>query len=178
VLWWHEHLDTAWSAGLTSDQACTLQRQNHLMDGRRSDAEAALDVGLGGWRQVHAGVGVDERQVLPLLGCKAGLFLARHFIHLRIQLRLKSGAQMNVRYRVTLTQYERDQLGALLSGNGTANLFVFLDTNRPWRKVKVTERRTAQDFAVCIRELTDIHCSKVERIRVVLDNLSTHTSGA
>ena len=25
--------------------------------------------------------------------------------------------------------------------NGTANLFVFLDVNRPWRKVKVTQRR-------------------------------------
>src|SRR5262245_53947387 len=31
--------------------------------------------------------------------------------------------------------------------NGTANLFVFLDANRPWRKVKVTARRTAEDFA-------------------------------
>ena len=28
--------------------------------------------------------------------------------------------------------------------NGTANLFMFLDANRPWRKVKVTERRTAR----------------------------------
>ena len=28
--------------------------------------------------------------------------------------------------------------------NGTANLFVFLDAHRPWRKVKVTERRTAR----------------------------------
>src|SRR5436190_11190376 len=26
--------------------------------------------------------------------------------------------------------------------NGTVNLFVFLDANRPWRKVKVTKRRT------------------------------------
>src|SRR4249920_3150231 len=41
--------------------------------------------------------------------------------------------------------------------NGTANLFVVLDVNRPWRKVKVTERRTAQDFAACMRDLTDIH---------------------
>src|SRR5271157_3422445 len=31
--------------------------------------------------------------------------------------------------------------------NGTANLFVFLDAHRPWRRVKVTDRRTAQDFA-------------------------------
>ena len=62
--------------------------------------------------------------------------------------------------------------------NGTANLFVFLDANRPWRKVKVTERRTAADFAVCMRELTDLHYPKAERIRVVLDNLSTHSAGA
>jgi len=62
--------------------------------------------------------------------------------------------------------------------NGTANLFVFVDANRPWRKVKATERRTAQDFAVCMRELTDVHYPKAERIRVVLDNLSTHSAGA
>ena len=31
--------------------------------------------------------------------------------------------------------------------NGTVNLFVFLDAHRPWRKVKVTERRAAADFA-------------------------------
>jgi len=62
--------------------------------------------------------------------------------------------------------------------NGTANLFVFLDANRPWRKVKVTERRAAGDFALCMRELTDVHYPKAERIRVVLDNLSTHSVGA
>jgi transposase len=62
--------------------------------------------------------------------------------------------------------------------NGTANLFVFLDVNRPWRKVKVTERRAAEDFAACMRELTDVHYPEAERIRVVLDNLSTHSAGA
>jgi transposase len=62
--------------------------------------------------------------------------------------------------------------------NGTANLFVVLDVNRPWRKVKVTERRAAKDFAACMRDLTDIHYPDAERIRVVLDNLSTHSPGA
>jgi hypothetical protein len=62
--------------------------------------------------------------------------------------------------------------------NGTANVFVFLDANRPWRKAKVTERRTAQDFALCMRDLADVHYPKAERIRVVLDNLSTHSAGA
>jgi transposase len=62
--------------------------------------------------------------------------------------------------------------------NGTANLFVFLDAHRPWRHVKVTGRRTAKDFAACMRDLVDIHYSEAELIRVVLDNLSTHTAGA
>jgi transposase len=62
--------------------------------------------------------------------------------------------------------------------NGTANLFIFLDVHRPWRKVKVTERRAAEDYAQCMRELVDVHCPDADRIRVVQDNLSTHTAGA
>jgi transposase len=62
--------------------------------------------------------------------------------------------------------------------NGTANLFVAVDAHRPWRKVKVTERRTAVDFAACMRELAEVDFPHAERIRVVLDNLSTHTPGA
>jgi transposase len=62
--------------------------------------------------------------------------------------------------------------------NGTANLFVCLDAHRPWRKVKVTERRTADDFALAMRDLCDLHFPDAERIRIVLDNLSTHTAAA
>jgi transposase len=62
--------------------------------------------------------------------------------------------------------------------NGTANVFVPFDANRPWRKAKITERRTAEDFALCMRDLTEVHYPKAERIRVVLDNLSTHSAGA
>jgi transposase len=62
--------------------------------------------------------------------------------------------------------------------NGTANLFVFLDAHRGWRHVKVTEHRTARDFAVCMRDLADIHYPDAEVIRVVMDNLSTHNPGA
>src|SRR5216684_3680005 len=62
--------------------------------------------------------------------------------------------------------------------NGTVNLFVFLDAHRPWRKVKVTDHRTARDFAQCMRDLVDIHYPTASVIRVVLDNLSTHSPGA
>lgn len=62
--------------------------------------------------------------------------------------------------------------------NGTLNLFVFLDAHRPWRHVKVTERRTANDFAHCMRELVDVHFPRADCIRVVLDNLSSHSLAA
>jgi len=62
--------------------------------------------------------------------------------------------------------------------HGTANLFVFLDAHAPWRHVKVTEHRESADFAHCMRDLVDVHYPKAERIRVVLDNLSTHTEAA
>jgi transposase len=62
--------------------------------------------------------------------------------------------------------------------NGTANLFVFLDAHRPWRRVKVTDRRTNQDFAHCMRELVDVDFPDAPVVRVVMDNLSTHSLGA
>src|SRR6202041_6397 len=62
--------------------------------------------------------------------------------------------------------------------NGTVNLFVLLDVHRPWRKVKVTDRRAAEDYAQCIRDLVDIHYPDAEIIRVVQDNLSTHSAGS
>jgi transposase len=64
------------------------------------------------------------------------------------------------------------------SRNGTVNLFVVLDAHQPWRRVTVTERRTAQDYARRRCELVDIDYPEAERVRVVQDNLSTHTPGA
>ena len=62
--------------------------------------------------------------------------------------------------------------------NGTANLFVFLDAHRPWRHVKVTDHRTCEDFAECMRDLVDVHYPRARRIRIVLDNLSSHSEAA
>ena len=62
--------------------------------------------------------------------------------------------------------------------NGTVNLFVFLDAHKSWRHVKVTEQRTARDLAVRMRDLADVPYPDADRIRVVMDNLSTHNPGA
>ena len=57
------------------------------------------------------------------------------------------------------------------------NLFVVMDVRRPWRRVTVTERRTPQDYAARLRALVDVDYPDAVRIRVVQDNLSTHTPG-
>jgi len=62
--------------------------------------------------------------------------------------------------------------------NGTANIFIVLDVHRPWRHTEVTDHRANSDFAQFMRELADVHYPNAERIRVVLDNLSTHSPGA
>ncbi len=62
--------------------------------------------------------------------------------------------------------------------NGTANVFMFVDAHRPWRHAKVTDQRANRDFAECMRDLVDEHYPSADRIRVVLDNLSTHKPAA
>jgi hypothetical protein len=61
---------------------------------------------------------------------------------------------------------------------GTCNLFMFVQPERGWRHVSVTERRTAQDFAQCMKDLVDVYYPDAQVIRVVLDNLNTHTPAA
>jgi hypothetical protein len=41
--------------------------------------------------------------------------------------------------------------------------------------VKVTERRTKEDFAQYIRDLVDLEYCDAEMLRIVLDNLNTHS---
>lgn len=59
--------------------------------------------------------------------------------------------------------------------HGVCNAFMMFQPLAGWRTVKVTERRTKLDFAHVMRELVDIHFPQAETIRVVLDNLNTHT---
>src|SRR5215211_5994548 len=146
---------------------------------------------------------------------------------------------MNVRYRVELSQAERDELTAMLSAGkhaarklkraqillaadvgssdeqiartvvvGGSTVYRtkrrFVEGNleralteepRPGAERKLTGkeeallvatacakppagRRTAEDYAQCMRELVDVHYPNADTIRVVQDNLSSHSAGA
>jgi hypothetical protein len=61
---------------------------------------------------------------------------------------------------------------------GVMNLFLFCEPLRGQRWVDVTEQRTKADWAHQIKDLVDVRYPQAERIRLVLDNLNTHTPGA
>lgn len=58
---------------------------------------------------------------------------------------------------------------------GTCHLFVMVEPWAGWRHVEVTEQRTMQDYAKVVRWLVDEAYPHAECIRLVQDNLNTHT---
>ncbi len=61
---------------------------------------------------------------------------------------------------------------------GTANAHVSFEPLTGWRRVEVTERRRKREFAEEVRRLAEEDYPQAESIRLVLDNLSTHTASA
>ncbi len=61
---------------------------------------------------------------------------------------------------------------------GVCNQFMFVEPLRGWRKVFVRQRRTMIDWAFCIREILDVHYPQARKVRLVLDNLNTHTGAS
>jgi hypothetical protein len=62
--------------------------------------------------------------------------------------------------------------------HGTANLFVIVEPLAGARHVTVTDRRAIPDFAAQMKYLCDQMYPRAEVVRVVLDNLNTHTLGS
>ena len=61
---------------------------------------------------------------------------------------------------------------------GMANAHVSFEPLTGWRRVEVTEKRRKQEFAEEVRRMAEEDYPDAERIRLVLDNLSTHTASA
>jgi hypothetical protein len=78
----------------------------------------------------------------------------------RVSVPMKEGQPARVDY-----EYER---------NGTANLFMMFAPLEGWRHVKITDQRTAIDFAHALKDLSDIHFPQAKQIVLVQDNLNTH----
>ncbi|MCP5079318.1 MAG: IS630 family transposase, partial [Psychromonas sp.] len=55
---------------------------------------------------------------------------------------------------------------------------MLLDRHRGWRKAKATDYKSAFDFAHCMKELVDEDYPEAKKIRVALDNFSTHKASA
>jgi hypothetical protein len=61
---------------------------------------------------------------------------------------------------------------------GTAALFLACEPPTGWRHVWVDERRTRVDWAHVIKDLVDVYFPDAERLRLVMDQLNTHTPGS
>jgi transposase len=59
--------------------------------------------------------------------------------------------------------------------NGVSNLFMIFEPLQGKRHVKVTDRRTKEDWAKCMKEIVDELYPEAETITIVMDNLNTHT---
>jgi len=66
-------------------------------------------------------------------------------------------------------QYER---------NGTCSIFMFTEPLAGRRQVSAEEHRTKLDWAAKIKELLEVHYPSAKKIRLVMDNLNTHTIGS
>lgn len=62
--------------------------------------------------------------------------------------------------------------------NGVAQLFLEVEPLAGRRHVNVTERRTAQDWALWIKGMLDDRYPDAIKVRLVLDNLNTHTTAS
>jgi len=82
----------------------------------------------------------------------------------RMPLPMKPGRNVKADY-----EYERC---------GVVNIFMATEPLAGKRYVKVTQRKTKTDWAAFIKEIADDHYPDAQKIRLVMDNLSTHTPSA
>ncbi len=61
---------------------------------------------------------------------------------------------------------------------GTANIFIFAEPLQGWRWTQATDRRARTDWAKAVKELLDVHYPRARVVRLVMDNLNTHSLGS
>ena len=61
---------------------------------------------------------------------------------------------------------------------GTCSIFVFTEPLKGWRHIEATKQRTRIDWAHQVEQLLTVYYPEAEKIRLVMDNLNTHTLGS
>jgi hypothetical protein len=61
---------------------------------------------------------------------------------------------------------------------GVADLFLFFEPLRGWRRVWIAPQRRRIEWAWFVKQLLDDHYPQAQRVVLVCDNLNTHTGGA
>src|SRR5260370_1320895 len=61
---------------------------------------------------------------------------------------------------------------------GACNLFLFFGPLRGGRQVWLTARRRKVEWGHCVKELLEVYYPNAVKVRLVCDNLNTHTGGA
>lgn len=80
----------------------------------------------------------------------------------------------NTREPLPMTPGQPARIDHEYQRQGVANLFMFFEPLAGQRHIRVTDRRTRQDWAIAMRELADVWYPNAETIVLVLDNLNTH----
>ena len=82
----------------------------------------------------------------------------------RMSIPMKAGRPARFDY-----EYER---------NGVANIFMMFAPLEGWRRVEVTDRHAAVDYAQVLKDLADVHFACAKTIVLVQDNLSVHSKAS
>jgi hypothetical protein len=59
---------------------------------------------------------------------------------------------------------------------GVAQIFLFVEPLKGKRYIDVTKRRTRKDWALQVQHLLDVCYPKATKVRLVMDNLNTHST--
>ena len=61
---------------------------------------------------------------------------------------------------------------------GVASIFVFCEPLKGWRYMKALNRRTKSDFALIVKEISDIFYPNIDRVVLIADQLNTHNQSS
>lgn len=71
-----------------------------------------------------------------------------------------------------------DRYDVVYKREGVRQLFLMFEPLRGWRHVVIRREKSAVDWAQVIAELLEVHYPRVDRVRLVMDNLNTHAGGS